>query len=215
MALDFELRGRRQARVMARQCTVCRKSYPSQANYCAVCGRPLVADGITPSSRNARLAMAVVISALITYAVFAVARPEVEIEGRFFDLPLAKAAAVFKLLEPRNVKVLVSKDGGRIQINGTGRECDVLADFVGLIGRFGGQPDCEIQRGMEHARKSWTTRQTYKLPKSKAKALFDALAPDDVPVLVSLRGRRLQIDASPTDQATLKHLVEILRGRRL
>ncbi len=200
---------------MARQCTVCQKSYLSQANYCAICGRPLVTTGITVGSRNGRLVLAVMISAVATFAVFAATRSPVQIESRFFDLPSAKAAVVFNLLKPSDIKVIVKRDGDRIEIRGTHRECDVLTDFAGLIGRYSGRPECEVRHQMERARKTWTTRETYRLPKSRAKALFDALAPDDVPVLVSWSGKRLRSDASPADQAILKQLVQILRGRRL
>lgn len=200
---------------MARQCTVCQKSYPSHANYCAICGRLLVTTGITVGSRNGRLVLAVMISALATFAVFAATRSPVQIESRSFDLPPAKAAAMFRLLKPKDVKVIVARDGNHVQIKGTHRECDALTDFIGLIGRFSSQSECQVRRQMERARKTWTTHETYRLPKSKAKALFDALAPDDVPVLVSWSGKRLRIDASPTDQAILKQLVQILRGRRL
>jgi len=200
---------------MAKRCTVCQKSYASQANFCAVCGRPLVTQGLSSSSRNVRLFLTVVISALVTYAVFAAARTPLVVESRFFDLPSAKASAVYNLLKPRDVKVVVQKDGDRVRITGTRRECDAIADFVNLIARFRGQSPCSIEQNMARARKTWSARQTYRMPGPKSKALFDALAPDDVPVLVSWKGKRLRIDANPSDQATLEHFVQILRGRRL
>ncbi len=194
---------------------MCRSLFPSHANFCALCGRPLVPAGRSPVFRNAGLALTFAISVLITYAVFAATRTVVATEERRFDLPPAKTAAMFELLKPRDVKVLVRKDTGRLHIVGTAKECEVLADFTRLITRHRGKPACEVRQCMEHARKSWTTREAYKLPKRRAKALFDALAPDDVPVLVSWKGKRVRVDADPGDQKIIRHIVTILRGRRL
>lgn len=200
---------------MARQCTVCQSRYPSHANFCALCGRPLVTVAVTPAGRNVGLVVVVIVAGLATYAVLAATRSATVLEDRSFDIPRAKATAVFELLRPRDVKVVVRKDGRRVQITGTPKECDALAKFVGLITRYTGKPECEVRVAMERARKGWTTRRKYKLSKSRARALFNALAPDDVPVLVSWSGKRVRVDASPQVQENIRHVVEILRGRRL
>ncbi len=200
---------------MARQCTVCKNQYPSHANFCALCGRPLVTVAVTRAGRHAGLVVVVIVAGLATYAVLAATRSAAVLENRRFDIPRAKATAMFELLRPRDVKVVVRRDGGRLKITGTPQECDALAKFVGLITRYTGKPECEVRVAMERARKGWSTRQRYKLPKSKARALFNALAPDDVPVLVSWSGKRVRVDASPQVQETIRQVVEILRGRRL
>jgi hypothetical protein len=154
------------------------------------------------------------ISAALTYAVFATTFREAPKEDRSFDLPCAKAATLFESLEPRDVKVLVRQEGGLIQITGTKRECDAVGDFVSLVTRCGGLSSCEVDKCIQKARVGWTTHRAYKLPKKKAQILFDALAPADVPVLVSLKGTRVRIDASPQDQEVVSSMVDILRGRR-
>lgn len=199
---------------MARQCPTCQSLYAPHANFCAVCGLALVSPGGAGRPKKVVLALTLALSALITYAVFAVARPSVELEDRGFHLPPAKAGAMLELLKPRSVKVLVSKDGGQIKIKGTAKECDVLADFAGLIARHRGKPACDVRDCMKQARRTWTTHRLYKLPNARAKALFRALAPDDVPVLVSWAGKRVRVDATAIDQKVVGHVVEILRGHR-
>jgi hypothetical protein len=159
--------------------------------------------------------LAVVLSAVVTYAVVAASRSPDQLEKRFFNLPDEKAAALFNMLKPADVKVIVGRDGGNVSISGTAGECDALAEFAGLIARLRGQPSCAVKEHIEHARKTWTTSNTYRLPRSKAETLFNALAPDDVPVLVSRDGKRVRVEANPHDQATIRHVVQILRGRRL
>ncbi len=199
---------------MARQCPTCQSFYASHANFCAVCGLALVSPRASRGPKKAGLALALAVSALVTYAVFAVARPSLELEDRGFHLPPATAGAMLELLKPRSVKVLVSKDADHIKIKGTARECDVLADFAGIITRHKGKSACEVREEMKRARRGWTTHRVYKLPDARAKALFRALAPDDVPVLVSWAGKRIRIDATPIDQEVMRRVVEILRGHR-
>jgi hypothetical protein len=159
---------------------------------------------------------AVAVSALVTYAVLAAARPSPEIVLRQFDLPPAKATALYQILKPKSVKVIVGRDGGRVSIKGTAGECDAVAGLARIITRCCSGPSCEARQCVERARKSWTTHRTYRLPgNSKAKALFQALAPEDVPVLVSRSGKKVTVDASPQDQETIARVVDILRGRRL
>ena len=194
---------------------MCSSVFPSEANFCALCGSPLVTICGSPVARNFGLGLFIIVAALITYVVFAATRSAPVMEDRCFELPSTKSAALFELLKPRDIKVLVRKDAGCVQITGTPKESDVLTAFVKLITRYSGAPAHEVQRRMSQARRDWTTRRTYKLSKAKAKTLFNILAPDDVPVLVSWSGKRLRVDASPKDQEIIRHVVEILRGRRL
>ena len=123
--------------------------------------------------------------------------------------------SIFDLLKPQDVLVLVRQDPSGVQITGTARECAALTDFVALIDRHQGKSEHEVRHLMEDARRRWTTHRSYKLSKHKAKSLFDALAPDDVPVLVSWDGSRVKVDASPEDQSVIARVVRIMRGRRL
>ncbi len=206
--------GYKGACTMARQCPTCQSLYAAHANYCAVCGLALVSPRGARRPKKAVLALTLMVSALITYAVFAVARPSLELEDRGFHLPPAKAGAMLELLKPRSVKVRVRNYADHIKIKGTANECDILEDFAGLIARHKGKPDCDVRECMKQARGGWTTHKLYKLPNARAKALFRALAPDDVPVLVSWAGKRVRVDATPKDQEVVGQVVEILCGHR-
>jgi hypothetical protein len=153
--------------------------------------------------------------AFAAVVVFLLVRPSGATEKRSFELPLSKASAVFNLLKPDDVKVIVYQDAGCVQISGTERECEVISDLVGLITRYGGMSPGDVKRRMDRARRGWTTKQTYRLPESKAAALFKVLAPDDVPVLVGRRGERVQVAATREDQRIIRGVVRILHGKRL
>ena len=189
--------------------------YPSSANFCARCGQPLVTVRSSTAARDVGLGLGIIFVAFVAYIVFAAVRPSNVTEKLSFELPSSKAEAVFDLLKPQDVEVLVYRNDGCVQITGTGRECDAVAELVELITRYGGMPAGEVNRRMERARKGWTTRRTYKLSEDKAQAFFNVLAPDDVPVLVSLSSERLRVDATPQDQRIIRDVVKILRRKRL
>ena len=200
---------------MSSECTACHSVNPVHAKYCAMCGRELGAAGVSPATRNVRLSVAAIVSALAVYGVFAATRSSPELENRSFELMPCKAAAMFELLKPQDVKVVVSVDNGSLQITGTRGECGAVTQFAGLITRYQGKSAHEVRLHMKDARRGWTTRRDYKLAKDKANALFDVLAASDVPVLVSWNGKRVRVDANPEDQETVHNIARILRGRRL
>jgi hypothetical protein len=199
---------------MSRQCTTCHRAYPADANFCSVCGQPLVTANTPPDLRRVGLALFVIVSAVVTLGVIAGTRPARVTEERHLRLPPAKAAAMFELLKPRDVKVIVRKEADGIRITGTAKECHVLAELGNLMVRYEGLPDASVEHHMAQSRKSWRVRRTYKLPKHKAKALFDALAPENVPVLVSWSGKRVRVDASPEDQNIIHSVARVLLGSR-
>ena len=134
---------------------------------------------------------------------------------RDFDLCSDKADAMFRLLAPRDIKVIVGRRHEGVNIRGTPREIAVLADFVELITRYGGQSAGEVRAHINYAKHHGAKTRTYKVSKSKGRVLYEILAAADVPVLVSGSARKVRVEALPHDHETLRQVVEILRGRRL
>ena len=200
---------------MPRDCPTCCRQYPSEANFCAICGRTLVLAVAPPGGRGVMLVLGCVISAAITYGVFAATGSAGPIENRRIELPGAKATALYNLLRPDGIRVVVGRQGGRLDIRGTAGECGTVTAFAEIITRCAGKPADQINHCMAHHRELWSTRQTYRLSSHMARVLFDALSPNDVPVLVSQDGKRVSVSASGADQETVRRFVEILRGRRL
>ena len=209
---------------MAMRCTVCSQRYPAHARYCALCGRPLVVLKASPETRNVALVLAVIIAAATTLAVFGAAKisgargwittPATTVY-RDFNLSPDKADAMFRLLAPRDIKVIVGRYDQGVNIQGTPREVAVLADFVELITRYRGQSAGEVRSHINYAKRHGAKTRAYKVSKSKGRVLYEILAADDVPVLVSGSARKVRVEAMPHDHETLRQVVKILRGRRL
>lgn len=199
---------------MDRECIRCQTLHASHANFCAVCGLQLTAYRLASTVKSGRLLLAVVAAAAVTFGVFSLALTKTVTITRSFHLPHSNADAVYQLLRPSDVKVVVSRERDGIRVSGTPGEIAAVAEFTKLLTRH---QDClayEVQRRMAESRKDWSTREKYKLSNSKAKMLFDALAPEDIPVLVQRSGRYLRVDATSEDQQTVRQMVSVLRGRR-
>ncbi len=200
---------------MGRQCSACRSEHPHHANFCAICGRALPAPPALSPVRTGRLAMAVVVAVAASAVIVTAARSPRVTVSRSLDLPSEKSAALYELLRPSDVKVIVSRDHDRLRVRGTPAECDAVSAFAGLVTRHVDHSPGELKRCMAQARRGWSTKKTYKLSTRGARALFGALAPEDVPVLVSRTGNRVRVEASVEDQAIVAEMASILRGHRL
>jgi hypothetical protein len=178
----------------------------------------------SPEAKNVALVLAVIIAAATTFVVFgavelsgvrSLVRSPAPTVNRGFNLGYDKADAMYRLLAPRDIKVIVGRHDQGVNIQGTPREIAALTDFVELITRYHGQSAGEVRAHINYAKRHGARTRTYKVPKSKGKVLYEILAADDVPVLVSGSARKIRVEATPHDQETLRQVVEILRGRRL
>ena len=132
---------------------------------------------------------------------------------RLYELPRAKAEALFALLAPDDVKVFVGPDPEGVKIKGTAQEAKILDAFVNLLTREEGQAIDDPAAFIEKLRKTWNTERSYKLPGPKADALFNILAFPDVPVLVSRSDSGVHVEASENDQKVLAGVVGIMHGK--
>lgn len=134
---------------------------------------------------------------------------------RSYDLPEAKASAFFELLAPSDVKVLVGRTDKGVSIEGTTAEAKVLDGLTDLLTRFADRDVSDTGAFITELRPTWTTTATYELPEKKLGLLFDILAFDDVPVLVSRGDGKITVQASDADQKVVAGIARILSGERL
>jgi hypothetical protein len=134
---------------------------------------------------------------------------------RTFEMPAAKADAMFVLLRPSDIKVIVGRCQGGVFIKGTPAELEVVGDLVELVTRLESSDTGCLDDVIRDLRGTWTCRRTYELPHRKAMAFHKILAFDDVPVLVHGYTSRVIVDATEADQKLLADVVSILRGKRL
>jgi len=131
------------------------------------------------------------------------------------DLDVEKAEAVYELLAPRDIRVLVSRHGPRdVGVEGTVQEIDALDRLAELISRYEDLEGTELARAMRQAESSWAYRRMFKLPHAQADALYELLAFDDVPVLVQLATDGILVEGASHDLRTIERILPILRGRR-
>lgn len=135
--------------------------------------------------------------------------------SRSFDLDDGKAGAIFLLLSPDNVRVLVSRTQTGINIKGTPREVNTLTEFIGILTRDTGKDYNADPAALAELRKTWNSEKTYTLPQSVADALFVTLAFNDVPVYVTRTDDGINVQAVNTDQKIIAQITQIARGEEL
>jgi hypothetical protein len=211
---------------MLKECIHCRHCNPPHANYCGRCGHAF-ADARwvrpTPPRTSCRSGAGWVLLLVPLFLIFGPGhwKPTCMSQGRAdrnvartYALSEDKADALFNLLAPRDVRVLVSRCDGGVCVKGTAREVEILDHLTALVTRVQGRNVGCVERYMNRLRPSWTSSETYGLTRHKATTLFHLLAFDDVPVGVSARKSKIRVDANPTDQQTIADIVNILNGKR-
>ncbi|MHC4698458.1 MAG: hypothetical protein ACYTFA_17130, partial [Planctomycetota bacterium] len=225
-------------------CTRCNLPNPAQARFCEGCGAalPVAGHSRAPSAfANFALVVAVVVSLAAASAALEplrypwqspgddsgfiwdgsariglppYGRPSDEIR-RSYSLCERNADAMYKLLAPRDIEVIVSTRDGGISIKGTPWELSTVDRFVELITRKEHQDKRTVRAYIDHILETSNKVEEYKLPRRKSVALRRILAFDDVPVMVlSDSGEPVTVQATAQDQETIRRMVDILRGKR-
>ena len=224
---------------MSTECRHCRHQNPQRARFCGRCGQSLLAQaretlhplpGPKARSRQKRccgpgpLLLVLCLGAIGICWVGnrgphrSIRWPGQSKQTVFLDA--AKARALFDLLAPNDVAVRVGPhrhgrfDGGRVlSVAGTPEDVRIVREFAKLLGCEGGDGwtgDCGKLGGSSGA----MCERTYKLRRSRARALARILSGDDVPVLVTRLGSKLAVSTTVEDQRTIAGIVRLLGGRQ-
>lgn len=207
-------------------CTNCGHQNPAGALYCADCGLVLASAGRSAPAQccnsGAWIALAAVaglsiVSGLFTFGVGSRARfekPANQLEDHDFDLSPYLADAIYDLLAPSDIKVIVGRRNGGVSVRGTPREIETLREFVAMLTHSD-----DTGRHFAHARTdppmpSMRTQLDIRLPRSKAHALIRVLQGAESPLPFSGSGRTITIHAAAADLEIIDGVVDILQGRR-
>ncbi len=202
-------------------CQACGSQNRPGARFCADCGRSLVAKPSCCSGGGAVTLLAVLfVGGLVFVGLKGVDRVKSRIDRArmstttiVLDLPKDKADAVTKLIKPKDIHVVVRTWPGGVSLEGTHVETAVMDRLGEIITRYRRLPSHMVEMRVDEDRPQ-RTRERYKLPtRSKARALFELLDLDDVPVRVDRDRRYVTVWATEADQAVIRRVVDILRGR--
>ena len=223
---------------MAKTCPHCRQENVSPARFCAHCGKP-IGDQITgfrneiqtpKVKKRGGCGFLCVLGMLCagSAGLFLLAKNDARCWAPFYrvtvsrSFPLAadKAEAMFDLLKPSNVSVLVGPtyrgqfiSGRGLDVEGTREEIRTVERFLGLL-----------TSASDEYERSWRPRyahtcglkidRRYRLGRQKAKALERILSFEAVPVSAYRSRSKLKITATPEDHEVIHAIVKILGGRQ-
>ncbi len=131
---------------------------------------------------------------------------------KLLDLSPGKAQAVYDLLAPQDVKVLVGRRNQGLHVRGTAKEVATLEALAELMMRESGRDVGDPAKFIEEMQGTWDTTSLYKLPQPAGEALLRVLAFPDVPVLVSSQADGIGVRASKRDQAVIADVARIQQG---
>lgn len=205
-------------------CRECGQVNEIRARFCASCGLNIPRSGANSSGLSIRFALlGGGVSVAFMFLLFGVGSlafnkndrtAPIKVETkRTYRLHNAKATALVDLLSPRDVPVIVGRRGHNVGIQGTTIQIRTMDRFVELLLRHEKHCYAQHPKCFETYHNKWTSKVDYKLGKKHAKALFEILAFNDVPVLVTQHGSRLLVRATPNDQKTVSEVARILNGR--
>ncbi|HWL94967.1 MAG TPA: hypothetical protein VNT79_15715 [Phycisphaerae bacterium] len=125
------------------------------------------------------------------------------------DLDAARVDALFDLLKPEDVPVLVREDGDRLLVEGSTHRVGAVRDLVNILRRH-------VHRGQGDLPRETAIRKTYELSRKHAAALARALSYSHASIRVYRDENELSVTASPVDQQAISQLVRsVLRGREV
>ena len=122
-----------------------------------------------------------------------------------YDVSGDQADALFELLAPSDVRVIVSRAGEHVGVAGTDREHAVLTSGLQLLGWI--DRDVVFERMTQGDREA----RRYELGSARARTLYEMLAPDTVKVVVSRAGDdAVSIRATDREHQVLSDLLTLL-----
>ncbi|HNO79501.1 MAG TPA: hypothetical protein PKN33_15735 [Phycisphaerae bacterium] len=131
---------------------------------------------------------------------------------KLLDLSPEKAQAVYDLLAPQDVKVLVGRRNQGLHVRGTAKEVSTLEALAELMMRDADRKITDPAKYIEELQGTWDTTALYKLPTTAGEALLKVLAFPDVPVLVANESGGIGVRASKRDQAVIADVTRIQQG---
>lgn len=217
---------------MDRMCRSCRRTYPPHARFCGRCGRPFpptiqptpAPKHTSRSFRPAKLLGSLTLFIFASAFVLSFARtggvlfPTAWHSSRIFlSMPAPKADALFDMLAPDHVRVLVSRQSDGVLVQGDDGELRALLALQSLVTRLDGKAPRYVESQIRRlgSDDSASVRRYDLHGRKTAKRLYRLLAFDDVPVIVHRDGASLIVRASAGDHDVLAAVTRILLGEPL
>jgi hypothetical protein len=124
-----------------------------------------------------------------------------------YDVKSTYVDRVYKLLAPDNVRVIVSRSGDRISVQGTDKEHDVLRAGLQLLGWIDRDDVFKRMRAGENENRTY-----YNLGVEHAQALYELLAPNNVRVVVSRDGpAAVSVSGTKREHEVLERFLKLLQ----
>jgi hypothetical protein len=192
------------------------------ASFCAACGGPLSPQApagvapppaATPSKKGGKPSRSgcgcVFVFAFIVAACLMVVVNTEGTREQSFAMDAHLADAIFELLAPSDVDVIVSRRTMGIHVKGSRRDVRTLTQFIAVMTQNTCSPDDPPPDGLSH----WLEDRTYLLTRHKAQSLVDVLSYEHAPVFATQFGSKVEIYARPEDHKAIAAMIDILGGK--
>jgi len=193
-------------------CPACGADNESRARFCAQCGARFYRQPRYSSGSFGTGPILVVLFAVCAFVVcinrFNEPPPRMMRVG--LEVTGEKAQAMFDVLAPDSVPIIVGRLDELVWINATPREVNAVREFTRLITRYDDLPKDQVARIIDSHRSAWTSNRTYRLPRELRGPLFRLLAFDNVDVGVYRTGDGIGVNARPEDQRIIERLVRAI-----
>lgn len=125
-----------------------------------------------------------------------------------YSLPQGKRQALWDLMALPDVPILVSRQGGMINVQATPAQHSIFAGFVRLI-----QPGARLSdkiEAMDSSDVGPRVERDYPLPDHKLQALWELMQRSDVPLLVSQGKKDINVQGTASQQSVFAAFVKMI-----
>lgn len=127
-------------------------------------------------------------------------------EKRMLELKPHQANAVYNMLAPNDIRVVVGRNDDGVYVEGTRAECETMLEFAESLNRKWDCPTSDRKVNWREVR--------YHMPAKKSESLCHTLSLAGLQEFIECRDGEIVVRGGSREQETIRRISRILRGER-